>query len=244
MMSDRIISVQHTRGTVMKKFLLIGDSIMKGVIYSDQTKRYKLCDDFGYDTVANENIEINNNSQMGATIDVAIKKLEKLLPEDSSETTVLLEFGGNDCEYNWKTISDDPASTIDCKTPAKLFCELYTDAVRYARSKGAKVILSTLIPIDSERYMNWITRNLNYDNIFKWLHFDLSTLSRWQEYYNSLVEEIARKLYCPIVDLRSDFLASRSYRELICADGIHPTQEGHNLIHRKISNLITECAQS
>ena len=67
------------------------------------------------------------------------------------------------------------------------------------------------------------TSNPYYSNNF---------LYRWQEYYNDLVCRLSRELSCPLLDLRPEFLRSPVFPSLISADGIHPTQAGHDLVHR------------
>ena len=41
-----------------------------------------------------------------------------------------------------------------------------------------------------------------------------------------------------LVDLRAEFLKSRIFPTLIGADGIHPTQAGHDLIHHTVQSAL------
>lgn len=219
----------------MKKLEIFGDSILQGVIYSEEEKKYRLFSENKFDSVTAQGVEVVNNARMGATVEKGLSRMQKAL-DVGSNTTVLLEFGGNDCDFDWGLISENPEIEIEAKIPEKKFTALLAEAINYARSRGADVAVATLIPIDAEKYMNWISRNLNYNNILRWLG-DVSMLSRWQEYYNRLVEETASRLKCRIVDLRSTFLLSHSYKTMLCADGIHPTEKGHALIHDIISEF-------
>ena len=73
------------------------------------------------------------------------------------------------------------------------------------------------------------TSNPYYSNNF---------LYRWQEYYNAMVAQLSRAFGCRLVDLRTEFLKSRVFPTLIGADGIHPTQAGHDLIHHTVQSAL------
>ena len=60
-----------------------------------------------------------------------------------------------------------------------------------------------------------------------------------QEYYSTLVAQLSRAFGCQLVDLRAEFLKSRTFPDLIGADGIHPTQTGHDLIHRTVQSALS-----
>lgn len=73
---------------------------------------------------------------------------------------------------------------------------------------------------------------------FKWLG-DVNHLYRWQEYYNTMLCQLAQSLGCPIVDLRGAFLQRADFQTLISDDGIHPSQKGHDLIHQRVAAAAT-----
>jgi len=51
----------------MKKLMIFGDSIIKGVTYNGQS--YHLCQDHDFDTIAAQGVTVENYARMGATID-------------------------------------------------------------------------------------------------------------------------------------------------------------------------------
>ena len=93
------------------------------------------------------------------------------------------------------------------------------------------------VPLDAEKYMQWISRGLSYDRILGWLG-DSSMLYRWHEFYSRTTEKLAEALSCPLIDLRMPFLMSHRYRDLLSADGIHPTEEGHRLIEETVAKAL------
>lgn len=204
-------------------------------MFNEELNRYKL---FGYRyEKLNENgIEVENNCKMGATIDEGFEIVKSTLDDCDSDTVVLLEYGGNDCNFNWAEVSDNPNGEFLPNTPEEKFTETYLKIVKYAREKGAKVAICTLVPIDSQKFMNWVSKGLNYDNILHWLG-DVERISRWQEYYSRLSERVAEMAHCHILDLRSIF-KDRSIKDLVGIDGMHPSAEGHTLIKTELQRLI------
>lgn len=190
-----------------------------------------------YSNLSEQGIEVNNLSKMGATIEYGERILKEELEGMDEDSIVLLEYGGNDCDHPWKAISESPEDEHTCKTNPAVFEKLYKSCMEHARSVGARVLVSNLPPLDSERYMNWISRGLDYDVILNWLG-DTSMIYRWHENYNRMVERIAEKCGAQLVDLRSAFLTSHDFKKLISADGIHPTEDGHRLITKTLTDAI------
>ena len=209
---------------------------MRGVYYSEEAGRHKLYGERLH-SLKEAGYEIKNCSIMGATVGTGLELIKKRLASPDSETTVLFEYGGNDCDFRWADISGDPTGTYTPNTPLDRFTELYGEVIRYAKDMGAAVHICNLVPLDSGRYMKWITRNLSYENILGWLG-DPSMLYRWHEYYNRTAEKIADRFRCPLIDIRSPFLLSHNYTNLLSSDGIHPNVEGHELIDRLICDAV------
>ena len=219
----------------MKRLEIIGDSILKGVIYIGDTGRYHLYGSTLEQRLAEHGIVAHRNCRMGATIETGRSRLQALLDsrEDLSDTQILLEFGGNDSSYDWALVSSAPELPHTPHTPPEVFSEVYASMIGAAQARGATVAAATLLPIDADKYMNFISRGLSYSNILSWLG-DVSMLYRWHEGYDHAVRRIAGRCGCPLLDLREAFLCSHRFSGLLCDDGIHPTTEGHRLIEDTI----------
>lgn len=219
-----------------KRLIIYGDSILRGVTYCEQKGGYRLRNGYRMEKISAQGIDVVNHARMGATITRGLDLLCHHAQECEPGDTVLLEFGGNDCDYEWGEIARDPEGEFLPHTPEAEFVERYRNAVAQVRERGAQVMLATLVPVDADKYLHWITRERSYDNILRWLG-DVSMLYRWQEHYNRIVERLAREVACPLVDLRERFLLSHNYKNLLSYDGIHPTERGHALIE----NTICQC---
>lgn len=216
----------------MKKIILFGDSIIKGVTFNGSA--YHLCPDHDLPQLTARGIEVENHTKMGATIEDGLKSMERYLHSCDSQTTVLLGYGGNDCDYDWQAISDAPEGEHQPRVAPQTFVEGLRKAIRRAQDAGAMVAVTSLVPLDSERYLHFISRGRNGEHILQWLG-DAEHLYRWQEYYNALATQIARALGCRVIDLRTAFLQSRDFQALLCPDGIHPTDRGHALAHQTLA---------
>lgn len=215
----------------MKKIWIFGDSILRGVVWSDSAGRYITSDKLGEKELAQSyHMEIVNRSRFGCTLPKGTLILKKQFEKADACDAALLEYGGNDCDFNWAEVAAAPNEKHLPNTPLDTFEALYKEAVRELKSKGALPVLCNLVPVCSERYLSWITRGgLSRENILHWLG-DENAIYRFQERYSRKIEDIAKEENCPIVDLRGAFLDVRQMESLYCIDGIHPNEKGQSLI--------------
>ena len=118
----------------MKKIILFGDSIIKGVTFNGSA--YHLCPDHDLPQLTARGIEVENHTKMGATIEDGLKSMERYLHSCDSQTTVLLGYGGNDCDYDWQAISDAPEGEHQPRVAPQTFVEGLRKAIRRAQDAG------------------------------------------------------------------------------------------------------------
>lgn len=217
----------------MKQIQIIGDSIMKGVVYDAQRDKYSLC----HDRLEVAGAQIRNLSKMGATIETGMERAIRHLPEYGPETMVILEFGGNDCNHRWDEVSAAPDQEHICFVPPERFVADYRSTVQALQQTGTEVVISTLPPISAPKFMAWLSRGLNYDNILHWLG-DVEILSRRQKEYSDLAKQVAIETGCRILPLREAAEQLPNWRQLICCDGMHPTEEGYSSLHSFMSSWL------
>ena len=208
-----------------------GDSILKGVVF--ENGRYTVAHEWERKLTERFDLRVTNRSRFGSTLPKAMARIEKDSEVKTENEYALLEFGGNDCDYDWAAIAAAPEEAHACKTPPERFMDCYRRAIRLLRRSGRTPVLSTLPPINAELYLSFLCRDgLSRENIIRWLG-DVPRIYRWQENYSQMVEEVAREEGTPIIDLRRPFLQdSRAPSALLCADGIHPSRVGQGLIYR------------
>lgn len=216
---------------IQRKIRIFGDSILKGVVYSEEDNRYVPLQQNGFEQLGMTlGIEFQNSAMFGCTITKGMQLLQKALGKGLDCDSVLLEYGGNDCDFLWDEVSAQPDGKHLPKTPLTLFGQTLKAMIAQLRVMAIEPILMTLPPINADRYLTHICRGgLDRERILHWLG-DLHNIERYQELYSLRVATVALETRTQLIDIRSGFLASRECSSLICMDGIHPSAKGHELI--------------
>ena len=119
----------------MTTITAFGDSVLKGVIYEDD--HYKVADT-SLQKICEESlgIVVENKARFGSTITRGETIFERHLDtiRASSGEYVVLEFGGNDCDFNWKEVSEDPEREHIPASTIENFVETYTNIIREIKS--------------------------------------------------------------------------------------------------------------
>lgn len=224
----------------INKIYIFGDSIMRGVSLNNDSS-YVIINSENIQTFEHlSGIQLVNKSKFGSTITKVISTIEKTIKNEQIDAA-LLEFGGNDCDFDWKAISDNPKGHYEPKTPIIEFKEKVQYIIDYLRNLNITPILMSLPPIDAIKYLNWLTvkGDLNKEAILSWLG-DTQLIYRYQELYSLAVSNIALKNNCLFVDVRSIFLDKHNYNMLLCDDGIHPNEVGRKLIYDAFVSRVKE----
>ncbi|MBC1791305.1 SGNH/GDSL hydrolase family protein [Listeria seeligeri] len=212
-----------------------GDSIMKGVLFNPEKNRYTLLKNNCIKRASEKlGITFQNHSTMGRTITKGHEILTKDLAKDASNDIAIIEFGGNDCDFNWAEVSENPEAPHIPGTPIDIFETQLREMIARLKNLDIQPILMTLPPLHAKRYFDFITRSgLNKENILAFLGGDVQMIYRWQERYSNKISKIAGETGSHLIDIRDSFLAEFHYEDLLCIDGIHPNEAGHIKMSRK-----------
>lgn len=224
----------------MIKIAALGDSLTKGVVLTEKN-RYSLLEHSFIDIIGNElDLYIENYGKFGSTVDFGSHVIERHSDTISSADYTFLEYGGNDCDFDWMRIADNPSSEHHPKTILESFREKFLQLIQKIRELGSRPVIISLPPIDSVAYFSFFSRFMNEEqkkNVVNWLGGDINIIERWHESYNRTLFEIAETSKVQIIDITTPFQNYRgSLKALYCPDGIHPNAEGHRLIADSISN--------
>jgi Lysophospholipase L1 and related esterases len=225
----------------IQSIMVIGDSISKGVVYSDDKNRYTfLKNGFIHGVSQLLRVPVHNLSRFGSTLlhgfDILDEKLGELDPD-----VVLIEFGGNDCDFDWDAIAINPAEDHQPQIPLEKFGQTLRSIIAFLRERGKTPVLMNLPPLNDKAYFKWFTRGNaeREEKILSWLHNE-NRIYWWQEQYSCLIEHISKITSTRLIDVRSAFLKTDDYTSYICRDGIHPNEKGQLLIkevlHQYIAN--------
>ena len=219
----------------------LGDSITKGVVLNEQN-RYSAADQCFLDIISNElDLRIDNYGKFGCTVGYGNSVIERHATDIAESDYTFIEYGGNDCDFDWIKIAQDPHGEHKARTPLEEFTEELSSLVAKIRELGSVPVLITLPPILSDTYFSFFSRSMSDEqknNIKEWLGGDIGIISRWHESYNRALFQVANQTRTQIIDITTPFDTFRGdLASLYCADGIHPNARGHKLMAHTIINM-------
>ena len=213
-----------------------GDSIAKGIVYDESRGRYAICrDNCILKLSRNVDFSVENHSVMGQTSENGLERMQGSCLKPGHIAAI--EYGGNDCDLDWKQVSEHPEIFQPGKVPLEQFGKNLAELVRRVREAGMHPVLVTPAPLISERYFNWVSRGLDKKTILAYLG-DVDHIFRWQEDYAEKVRSVAKRMGVYLLDIRQKMLDSGRLEEMICLDGIHPNEKGHEFIYETVMPLL------
>lgn len=220
----------------MKKLICaFGDSIMKGVVVKEKDgvgrPKYEVSDlGFAHRCEQMFGVEINNYACFGSTTTQGMKYISRHEQDVAKADYVIFEYGGNDCDHNWKAVSEAPHGEHLPHNPLGVFERQYRALIERIRTMRGVPVIMSLPLIDPDKFFEFLSSGLNRDNILSWLGGKTMRLYQYHEMYNVELFKMARELQVPILDITTPFLEVGNYTDYLCDDGIHPNEQGHALI--------------
>lgn len=93
----------------MKTVSIWGDSVLKGIILDNESLKYNIFKDNSIDQVSRKTgLNFKNNSKFGMTVLKAFDLLKKSILRNPASDFTVVELGGNDCDFDWQAISENP----------------------------------------------------------------------------------------------------------------------------------------
>jgi acyl-CoA thioesterase I len=221
------------------KVFICGDSISAGVVYDEGEQKYVKSRETFVCMMQNRlNCAVTNISRFGNTISTALPRLKRNMTKEKPDV-VVIELGGNDCNYKWDQIAADPKAEHLPATDIGIFRNTLEQLAVSLKLQGIQPVFTTLPPLDPDRYFSWVSKSSSQAAkcILEWLG-SVSRIYWWQERYNAAVIKAAQNTNAALIDLRGAFLSTVDFRNYICKDGIHPNKDGHMLICKTISDYL------
>lgn len=219
---------------------VLGDSVLKGVQVNPANKRYYTKNDIDIPMLSEKfDIKVSNHSRFGCTVKKGKSILMNMLKKGFHCDAVVMDFGGNDCDFNWQEIATHPEGDFEPNAPLNHFIEDYREMIHLLKQHGIEPILTTLPPLEPQRFFDWWCQNLNKENVLKWLG-SITRIYAHQENYSHHIAQLAREEKVLLVDIRGAFLQHGKISELICEDGTHPNSAGQKVITKAFYDFIIQ----
>ena len=218
------------------KLVALGDSIIKGVLVQSEGERsrYSLADKSIVECCAEKlGGESLNLGKMGCTIETGERILNRYLDKMSGAQYVLLEYGGNDSDYNWQEIAEAPEKEHFPRTRLEVFEQVYERVINKIKEMGAIPLVLSLPPMDAERYFAFFSQKWEDGfraNVMRWLGGSTNTIMSGHELYNLATMRVAQRTGAQWIDVTSGLLKGHNFRAYLCDDGIHPNERGQRVI--------------
>ena len=224
------------------KITVFGDSIGKG-INTDSGKIEVMADNAVGLFEKEFNINVDNRSVYGQSLKRIVERglvdryIENI--DRSQKNVVVIELGGNDADFNWRQVAENPDVYHGPQTDVKQFSKFYGETIKKLNGAGVKVVVCTIVPIDSERFFNRVIGGLTDKNrVLEFFKGDFNTIHRHQEMFNNEILKNAYSTGSLVIDLRKEFLDTNDFENLMCYDGIHPNAQGHQKIYGAVNEFL------
>jgi len=219
----------------MKTVEILGDSILKGIQLDPETEKYVVRNDIGLDALAAEyGLAVTNRSHFGSTAERGARLLERLLERGLACDAVVMDFGGNDSDFQWAEVAAHPEEEHPPAYSPEAFTDIYRAMVRKLKAHGILPVLTTLPPLEPQRFLDWWCRECDKETVLRWMGGSVSNIYAHQELYSKAVERLAAEESVPLADIRWEFLNNGHLDQVICMDGTHPNSAGQALIGRAL----------
>ena len=140
----------------MLRIAVFGDSLMKGTL-PDEQLRYHFHTDLFEAPLAGLHAEVTNKSVFGATSRKGVTLVQRDLARGHRYDWALVEYGGNDCNYDWPDVAAHPEQDHDPVVLADEFRANMTAIVQMLREAGAaKVHIAIPTPMSNCRCAQYV----------------------------------------------------------------------------------------
>jgi acyl-CoA thioesterase I len=227
------VVIERSDEKMLQKMINIGvfgDSILKGIQINPVSKKYYVDNNIDVEILSKKYpLQIQNYSSFGCTVQKGSELLKKRLEKNLGCDVIVMDYGGNDCDYNWKAISENPKGIHNPNTPIEHFLETYCGIIDMLKKNNIMPILTTLPPLEPQRFFDWFCKDLNKKNILMWLG-EINNIFVHQQSYSRAIEKIALETQVPLIDIRGAFMKFGDIKALLCEDGTHPNTMGQKIL--------------
>ena len=211
--------------------VVFGDSILKGVITIPNSEKL-------FDTTENDSLslaqkelgfELDNRSIYGNITSKGLVKLQKFYEKGGEADFCVIEFGSNDCDYDWGTLVQ--------KVPLEDYLANLAAMIKLCRDHKVTPLMMGLIPYVCDDWFKTIIKGQDEKAILDFLGGSPETLGKNQLIYKNAQTDFVQKNKVQFLDPWTIF---EGHKELMCFDGIHPNEKGYELLSKAWIKFLSE----
>lgn len=221
------------------RIVCFGDSVTRGVTFAEG--RMRILKD-NYPALLQKelkpfDVEVTNKGVFNDNSDLLVKRLASdvlaLHPD-----CVLIEVGGNDCNFRWDEVAKRPDEEHDPVVPLTRYLSNVTKLILGIQKAGALPILMNLLPLDPVRYYNQIANT--YSHVISHWIARCGGIEHWHGMYNRSLKRIIRMTDVLTIDVRTSFKKADNLLNLLSDDGIHPSRSGYRVLGATVAEFLKD----
>lgn len=227
----------------MKTYYMFGDSLMRGVM-PDEAWNYHSSEAIGFEKMqAQYNMKFLNFAMPTFTSERVKMWLTQIISSHPVPDVAFLECGGNDCDYDWKSICEGRCDYEHRHRVAPQdFKKNYEDMIHLLQEKGAAVTAVIAPPIAIEVYLSHLLESgVDKDIMSEYVNSVQQMQDEYAE-YGDIMRAVAKENGCEILSLRESFLALGDMKAYYSKDGMHPNEAGYALIRGDFEKYFASAA--
>jgi len=223
------------------KIVCFGDSLTRGVSYLKGRARI-IKDNYPtflqrFFALDQEEMIVVNKGVFNDNSSLLINRLEKdVLLENPNY--VLINIGGNDCNFKWDEVAEFPESVHEPIVPVAEYINNIKNIIQKVKEYNITPIILTLPPLDPVRYYEFIASKYGHA-VSHWIS-RCGGIEHWHGIYNRQLTKLIEQLHVPFIDVRTNLKKSGDLSEFISDDGIHLNAAGYRemskIIYQHLSN--------
>lgn len=209
-----------------------GDSILKGAVTGTNSGHlFDIIEENSLELARRAlGFELNNQSVFGSIITKSQRRLNKDIEKGVAGDVALIESGGNDCDYDWNAVCENPSAAHQPRVVLADFIRIVGEMVEKCRANKITPLLMTMPSLVPDWWYEHICKSYNADAVNTFIKNTPDVLYRNHEIYNMHIVKFCYENDVQFVDMRLALLESENYRNYMCRDGIHPNPDGYSFM--------------
>ncbi|WP_044022283.1 SGNH/GDSL hydrolase family protein [Bacillus sp. SG-1] len=217
------------------KIVCFGDSLTRGVSYVKG--RLRIVKE-NYPNILqqlfsenNKEVSVVNKGVFNDNSELLLNRLEKDVIKERPNY-VIIEIGGNDCNFNWHEVAEKPWEKHQAIVPMNQYLDNLKAIITNIKQHDIIPVVATLPPLDPVRYYKNISEKYS-PAISHWIS-EVGGIDYWHGLYNRNLNKLTEEYNILKVDVRSALKKAGNLMDFISDDGIHLTEEGYKILSQEI----------
>lgn len=224
------------------KIVCFGDSVTRGISYIQGRLRivkenYPTLLQRFFNDDKQEQVEVVNKGVFNDNSDLLVQRLEKDVLS-LTPNYVLIEIGGNDCNFFWDQVAQRPEDEHEPIVEIKRYLQNIQILAERIKQEKAVPILLSLLPLDPKRYYEHLA-TMYQSSIAHWIS-RCGGIEHWHSLYNRELKQFVQRMGTVMIDIRTMFKQKGDLQELLSDDGIHPSPIGYSVLSECIVQGLSE----